>query len=282
MNKKEKIFSNSIKAILYLCAGLTFALLIGIIFYVCVRGIPYLKPSMFSLKYTTENQSMLPSIINTLLMIVITLLISVPIGVFSAVYMVEYANKGNKFIKIVRLATETLQGIPSIVYGLFGYIFFNIGFRALEIKFSLGYSIMSGALTMAIMVLPLIIRATEEALLAVDNSYREASYGLGARKLRTVFNVVLPPAANGIFSGIILAIGRVFGETAALIFTSGSVSELAGLLNSGSTLAIHMYMLFGEGIQINESFATAVVLLVFVLIINTFSTILSNKLGGKA
>ena len=274
MNKSKKIFSNTVKILMYSAADFTFALLIGIIVYVAYRGLPYLRPSLFSLEYSSKNQSMLPSIINTLHMILITLLISVPIGIFSAIYMVEYAKSNNKAIKVVRLATETLQGIPSIVYGLFGYIFFNI-------FLGLGYSIISGALTMAIMVLPLIIRATEEALLAVDNSYREASYGLGARKLRTVFNVVLPPAMNGILSGVILAIGRVFGETAALIFTAGTMSSLAKTSESGSTLAIHMYKLFGEGIHINESFATALVLLIFVVIINSISTILANRLGGN-
>lgn len=274
MNKSQKIFSNTVKILMYSAAAFTFALLIEIIVYVAYRGLPYLRPSLFSLEYSSKNQSMLPSIINTLHMILITLLISVPIGIFSAIYMVEYAKSNNKAIKVVRLATETLQGIPSIVYGLFGYIFFNL-------FLGLGYSIISGALTMAIMVLPLIIRATEEALLAVDNSYREASYGLGARKLRTVFNIVLPPAMNGILSGVILAIGRVFGETAALIFTAGTMSTLANTSQSGSTLAIHMYKLFGEGIHINESFATALVLLVFVVIINTVSTILANKLGGN-
>ncbi|NLW52777.1 MAG: phosphate ABC transporter permease PstA [Tissierellia bacterium] len=274
MNRQQKIFSVAIKTLIYACAILVFSILLAIIGYVIMRGLPHLSADLFDWTYTTSNHSMLPSIINTLQMILITLLISVPIGVFAAIYMVEYAQAGNKFIKVVRLATETLQGIPSIVYGLFGYIFFNL-------TLGLGYSLISGALTMAIMVLPLIIRATEEALIAVDNSYREASYGLGARKLRTVFNVVLPSAMNGIFSGVILAIGRVFGETAALLFTSGSVSALTGPTGSGSTLAVHMYKLFGEGRQINESFATALVLLVFVVIINTVSTILGNKLGGK-
>lgn len=274
MNRQQKIFSISIKALVYGCAILIFSILLAIIGYVILRGAPYLTADLFAWNYTTSNHSMLPSIINTLQMIALTLLISVPIGIFSAIYMVEYAQPGNKFIKVVRLATETLQGIPSIVYGLFGYIFFNL-------TLGLSYSILSGALTMVIMVLPLIIRATEEALIAVDNSYREASYGLGARKLRTVFNVVLPSAMNGIFSGIILAIGRVFGETAALLFTSGSVSALAGPLDSGSTLAIHMYKLFGEGRQVNESFATALVLLLFVVIINAISTMLGHKLGGK-
>lgn len=272
MNKKQKVFSYAVRIFTLFSAVFVFSSLILIVGHIILRGLPYLKASLFSLTFTQKNQSMLPSIINTLTIIVLTLFIAIPTGVFSAIYMVEYAKPGNSFIKLVRLTTETLQGIPSIVYGLFGYILFNISLR-------MGYSILAGGLTMSIMVLPLIIRATEEALLAVDNSYREASYGLGARKLRTVFNVVLPSAVNGIFSGIILAIGRIFGETAALIFTAGTTAQVAGLMNSGSSLAIRMYMAQGEALYINEAYATAFVLLVFVIIINGLSTIMGNRLG---
>ncbi|MDO5027013.1 MAG: phosphate ABC transporter permease PstA [Tissierellia bacterium] len=275
MNSKQKFNSILLKVLIGIATVFTFALLIGIIVYVLVLGIPYLKPSLFAFKHNTTNMSMLPSIINTLIMILITLIIAVPIGVFSAIYMVEYAKPGNKFIKYVRLATETLQGIPSIVYGLFGYIFF-VGVM------KLGHSIVSGALTMSIMVLPLIIRSTEEALLAVDNKYREASYGLGARKLRTVFNVVLPPAMNGIIAGIILAIGRVFGETAALMYTSGMSAKLVkSFTQPGSTLAIHMFDLYSEGLHQNEAFATASVLLAFVVLINAISTYIGKQIGGN-
>lgn len=272
MNKKQKVFSYAVRIFTLFSAIFVFSSLILIVGHIILRGLPYLKASLFSLTFTQKNQSMLPSIINTLTIIVFTLFIAIPTGVFSAIYMVEYAKPGNSFIKLVRLTTETLQGIPSIVYGLFGYILFNI-------SLGMGYSILAGGLTMSIMVLPLIIRATEEALLAVDNSYREASYGLGARKLRTVFNVVLPFAVNGIFSGIILAIGRIFGETAALIFTAGTTAQVAGLMNSGSSLAIRMYMAQGEALYINEAYATAFVLLVFVIIINGLSTIMGNRLG---
>lgn len=274
MTRRQKINSIIYKILIGIATAFTFALLIGIIIYVATRALPHFKADLFRWEFTSDNQSMLPSIINTLHMIILTLLLAVPIGVFSAIYMVEYAKPGNKFIKLVRLATETLQGIPSIIFGLFGYIFFK---RSL----GLDYSILAGAFTMTIMVLPLIIRSTEEALISVDNKYREASYGLGARKLRTVFNVVLPPAMNGIFSGIILAIGRVFGETAALIYTAGTVQEIARASESGATLAVHMYKQNSEARYPNETFVTAFVLLVFVIIINALSSYIGNKIGGN-
>lgn len=274
MTQRQKINSIIYKLLIAVATIFTFALLFGIIYYVASRAIPHIKGELFAWTFTSSNQSMMPAILNTLEMILITLLISVPIGVFSAIYMVEYAKPGNKFVKYVRLATETLQGIPSIVFGLFGYIFFND-------LLGLDYSILTGALTMSIMVLPLIIRSTEEALISVDNKYREASYGLGARKLRTVFNVVLPPAMNGIFSGVILAIGRVFGETAALIYTAGTMQELAGPRDSGATLAIHMFKQHSEARYPNETFVTAFVLLIVVVIMNTLSTLIGQRIGGK-
>lgn len=277
MERNQKRFSIFIKTIMYLFSLISFAFLIGIVGYIVVRGVTNIKPELFELKYTAKNQSMIPSIFNTLLMILMVLIISLPIGIFSAIYMVEYAKAGNRFVKVVRLATETLQGIPSIIFGLFGYLFFNSSLGGL----GLGYSIISGALTLSIMVLPLIIRSTEEALISIDNSLREASYGLGAKKLRTVFNVVLPPAMNGILSGVILAIGRIFGETAALLYTSGIIGRFASPKKSGSTLAVHMYKLSSEGRFFEEAFVVAFVLLVFVIIINTLSTYIGQRLGGK-
>lgn len=274
MTRRQKVNSIIYKTLIGIATAFTFVLLVGIIIYVASKALPHFNAGLFKWKFTSDNQSMLPSIINTLHMILLTLLLAVPIGVFSAIYMVEYARPGNKFIKVVRLATETLQGIPSIIFGLFGYIFFRK-------SLGLDYSILAGAFTMTIMVLPLIIRSTEEALLSVDNKYREASYGLGARKLRTVFNVVLPPAMNGIFSGIILAIGRVFGETAALIYTAGTVQEIAKATESGATLAIHMYKQNSEARYPNETFVTAFVLLVFVILINGLSSYIGNKIGGN-
>lgn len=273
MNKKQNLFSSIMKFIMYAFTIFTFGLLIWIIGSVALQGIPMLKAEMFSKEFTTKNLSMLPSIINTLTVIALTLIISVPVGVFTAIYLVEYAPRGSLFVKIVRMATETLQGIPSIVFGLFGYIFFV---RVV----GLGYSILSGTFTLTIMVLPLIIRATEEALIAVDDKLRQASYGLGARKLRTVFNVILPPAMNGIVSGIILAIGRIFGETAALQFTAGTYEQIAAPTQQGSTLAVFMYNLTAEGRHTHEAYASAFVLLIFVILINWIASRMGSKIGG--
>lgn len=218
---------------------------------------------------------MMPSIINTILITFLSIIIAVPIGIFSAIYMVEYAKKGNKIVAAVRLTAETLTGIPSIVYGLFGMLFFVTTLK-------LGYSILAGAFTLAIMVLPVIMRTTEEALLSVPDSYREGSFGLGAGRLRTVFRVVLPSAIPGILSGIVLSVGRIVGETAALIYTAGTVADLpSSLLSSGRTLSVHMYSLSSEGLHTNEAYATAVVLLVIVMILNFVSSFIAKKIGKK-
>jgi len=201
------------------------------------------------------------------------LIIATPIGVFTGFYLIEYAKKENRLVKIIRIATETLSGIPSIVYGLFGMLFFVI-------YLNFQYSLLAGTLTIGIMILPLIIRSTEEALLSVDNSLREGSFALGTGKLNTIFKIVLPAAMPGILSGIILSIGRIVGETAALMFTLGTAAKIPeGLFSSGRTLALHMYVLSTEGIHVNESYATGIVLLAVVLIVNYISTLLSNKLA---
>ena len=250
---------------------ITFALLFFLIGYVLVKGIPYLNASLFSLTYTSENVSLLPSLINTLIMTLVSLAIAAPIGIFAAIFLVEYAKKGNKLVELVRITAETLTGIPSIIYGLFGMLFFVTALHW-------GYSMLAGAATLAIMVLPVIMRTTEEALLCVPDMYREGSFGLGAGKLRTIFKIVLPTAIPGILAGIILAIGRIVGETAALIYTAGTVAEAAGVMDSGRTLAIHMYSLSREGLHTNEAYATAVVLLIVVLLINGLSSLIARKL----
>ena len=253
-------------------AVITVGVLGFLVIYVLVRGIPYLTPQLFAFTYTSDNVSMMPSIINTLLMTDLTLLVAVPLGVFAAIYLVEYAKNGSRLIAVVRVMAETLTGIPSIVYGLFGMLFFT---KTLK----MGYSMMSGACTLAIMILPLIMRTAEEALKSVPDSYREASFGLGAGKLRTIFKIVLPSAVPGILSGVILATGRVVGETAALIYTAGTVAQVPkNVLGSGRTLAIHMYMLSSEGLYMNQAYATAVILLVLVVAINTLSGVVAKKL----
>lgn len=255
-----------------LAAIMTFAVLLFLIAYILIKGLPHIRPELFALKYTTENASLMPALINTVIMTFCSLLIAVPLGIFSAIFLVEYSGKGNKFVDIIRITTETLSGIPSIVYGLFGMLFF-----VSTLKW--GYSLLAGACTLAIMILPLIMRTTEEALKSVPDTYREGSFGLGAGKLRTVFRVVLPSAVPGILAGIILAVGRIVGETAALIYTAGTVPEVAANpMDSGRTLAIHMYNLSNEGLYMNQAYATAVVLLVLVVGINCLSGFVARKI----
>ena len=261
-----------VKGSVYLCAGFTIEVLLFMLGYILVKGLPFLRGDLFSWRYTSENCSVVPALINTLIMTLMALVIACPLGIGSAIYLAEYAKKGNGFVKIVRMTTETLTGIPSIIYGLFGMLLF-VGYL------HWGYSLMAGAATVAIMILPTIMRTTEESFLAVPDSFREGSFGLGAGKLRTVFTLVLPSAMPGILSGIILATGRVVGETAALIYTAGTVAQVpANLFGSGRTLAIHMYVLSSEGLHTGQAFATAVVLLIMVAGINAVAGLVAKKI----
>ena len=259
-----------------LSALVTFAVLIFLVVYILAKGIPHLTPELFSLTYTSENASLMPALINTVVMVAVSLVLAVPLGVFAAIYLVEYARRGNRFVGVIQVTAETLSGIPSIVYGLFGMLFFGN-------TLGLSYTMLSGAFTLAIMILPLIMRSTQEALKAVPDSYREGSFGLGAGKLRTVFHIVLPSAIPGILAGVILGIGRIVGETAALMYTAGTVPDLAeSLLSSGRTLAVHMYVLSGEGLYLDQAYATAVVLLILVVGINLLSGKAAKGLHKKA
>lgn len=255
---------------------ITVFVLFFLILYILIKGIPYLTPSLFAFEYNSENVSMFPAIITTIMMTVFSLILAVPLGIFTAIYLVEYARRGNKIVELVRLTSETLSGIPSIVYGLFGMLFFVTALHW-------GFSLIAGAFTLAIMILPLIMRTTEEALKSVPDTYREASFGLGAGRLRTVFRIVLPSAIPGILAGVILAIGRIVGETAALIYTAGTVAQIPTgrefLFMSGRTLAIHMWALSGEGLNTNQAYATAVVLLIVVLLINWLSAAVAKRLA---
>ena len=277
MKKAKKLLSHPLSAIgtaaVYTSAVLTVLSVTFIIGYILVKGIPNLTPELFALKYTAKNQSMLPSVFNTFLLTFFTLLTAIPIAISSAVFLVEYAKRGSKFVRAIRVVNETLSGIPSIVFGLFGFLAFVISKQW-------GYSLRAGVITLAIMVLPVIIRTTEEALMSVPDAYREASYGLGAGKLRTIFKIVLPTAMPGIISGIILAIGRIVGETAALIYTAGTVPDAAESLSSSTrTLSVHLYCLLNEGLYTNQAYATAVVLLIVVLIINALSNFLAKRIA---
>ena len=270
-----KLQSRIYRFAVYAGAFFSMAVLVLIVGYILVKGIPHLSPELFAWAYNSSNVSMMPSIINTLLMTLISLIVCVPLGIGAAIYLTEYAKRGSKLVKLVRMTAETLSGIPSIIYGLFGALFFVV---ALD----MGLSLLSGALTLSIMVLPTIMRTTEEALLAVPDSFREGSFGLGAGRLRTTFKVVLPSAVPGILSGVILAVGRIVGETAALIYTAGTVAKIPdSVLDSTRTLAVHMYTISTEGLYINQSYATAVVLLVVVLGINAFSSFVAKRIGGS-
>lgn len=273
--RKRDFQSFLLFAAVHFCALLTMLALLFLLAYILVKGIPHLTPELFARKYTSENVSLFPALVNTLFTTVLSLVFAVPVGVGAAIYLTEYAGRGNKLVGIAGLTAETLSGIPSIVYGLFGSLFFvkYLGF---------GLSLLSGALTLGIMILPLILRTTQEALKSVPDSYREGSFGLGAGKLRTVFSIVLPCAVPGILSGIILATGRIVGESAALIFTAGTVAEIAsGLFSSARTLSVHMYAISGEGLYINQTYATAVVLLAVVILINAVSGYAAKKIGGE-
>lgn len=272
MTKKTRLQAIILRSLVWLAAIVTLSMLAFIVIYILIKGLPNIKPSLFAWNYTSDNASLTPALINTVIMTSLTLLVSVPLGVGSAIYLNEYAKRGNKLVGIIRMTTETLSGIPSIVYGLFGYLFFVVAL-------GWGYSILAGAMTMAIMVLPIIMRTSEEALKTVPDSYREGSFGLGAGKLRTIAKIVLPAAMPGILAGIILGIGRIVGETAALIFTAGTVAKVpSSLFSSGRTLAIHMYALWNEGMSTEQSYATAVILLILVIGINSLSEYIARKL----
>ena len=278
--KMKKYKNHPLSLVLFLLVNLaaviTAAVVLFLIGYILWHGVPNLSlPGIFAWEYNGENQSMTPAIINTLIMTALTLLLAVPIGVFAAIYLVEYAKKGSKLVKLIRVTAETLAGIPSIVYGLFGFIVFVI-------TLGWSYTLIAGVITLSIMILPLIIRTTEEALMAVPDSFREGSFGLGAGKLRTVFRIVLPSAVPGIAAGIILAIGRIVGESAALIFTSGTNPVVAkGLFTSASTLSVHLYALLTEGLYTEQAYAVAAVLLFLVIGINALSSVVAKKLTAK-
>ena len=278
MKKWKSYFRSPLSLFLLLlvwgAALITFAMLALLVLFILIKGIPHLRPSLFTWEYNSDNVSLLPALINTVLMAGLSLLIAAPLGIFAAIYLTEYAKRGNRLVGLIRITAETLSGIPSIVYGLFGFLLFAV-------KFGWSYSILGGALTLAIMILPLIMRTTEEALKSVPDSYREGSFGLGAGKMRTVFRVVLPSAVPGILSGIILSIGRIVGETAALMYTAGTVAGVPGsVMGSGRTLAVHMYMLTNEGLHLDQAYGTAAVLLLIVVGINALSGLIARRLAA--
>lgn len=270
------------RGVIYAGALFTTLVLLGIVGFILVNGVPHLTPTLFEWSYTSENVSLMPALISTLYMALLALLIAVPIGVSSAIYLVEYAKPGSRFVRAVRVTTETLQGIPSIIYGLFGMLFFTT-------VLGWGLSLLSGACTLAIMVLPVVMRTAEEALIAVPASYRAGGFALGAGYLRTIFRCVLPSALPGIVGGVLLALGRCVGEVAALLFTAGIIAQIPdfggqgifALFDSCRTLAVHMYVLASEGLHIDETYATAVVLLVLVTLLNVIANVAEKRLRVK-
>ncbi len=270
MNKLKDFM---LKSITYSAAAVTGVIVLGLIGYIVVKGVPHLSPDLFSWNYTSDNGSLLPALVNTVVMTVLSLMIATPLGVGAAVYLAEYARRGNLLVKVIRMTTETLSGLPSILYGLFGYLLFLV---------TLGwdYSVLSGAITLSIMILPLIMRTTEEALIAIPDAYREGSFGLGAGRLRTVTKILIPAATPGILAGVILGVGRIVGETAALMFTAGTVAQIPDtLMGSGRTLSVHMYVLSSEGLHMDKAYATAFVLLVIVAGINAISAAVAKRLA---
>ncbi|MFA6755786.1 MAG: phosphate ABC transporter permease PstA [Bacilli bacterium] len=269
--KRNKSFFSSLKITSYITTIISLICLFAIILYVLIKGIPHLS---FDLLFGTygDTPSIFPAFIGTLELVAISIAIAAPIGIFSAIFLVEYVNTKSIVVRIIRLATETLAGIPSIVYGLFGYLIFVVGM-------GWGYSILGGSITLSIMVLPVIVRSTEESLLAVPNALREGSYALGTSKVRTIFKIILPCASPGIVTSLILAIGRVVSESAVLILTIGMVVNKvpSSLLSAGTSLALDIYYFASYGYP-NEAAATSVVLLLFIIVINLSATLIGNLL----
>lgn len=261
----------SFKIIIYVLSLLGFATGGIVIAYILLNGIPNISPSLFEFKYSSQNVSIVPALVTTFLSIVITLIVTLPIGIFTAIYLSQYA-KNKILIKSVRFATEILSSIPSIVYGLFGYLFFVDALH-------LGYSLIAGCLTVSIMILPTIIRTTEEAILNVNPLQAHASLALGATKIQTIFKIIIPEAINGILGGIFLSTGRIVGESAALIYTMGTVAKTpSSIFDSARTMAVHMYVLSTEGFHVKEAYATAVLLLVFAILLNFVSAKISKAI----
>lgn len=273
--KRTRIGDNVLKALIYLAAGVAIALLVGIMGYVFVRGLPqiswqFLSTVQSSLKGTF---GILGNIVNTLYIIVITLIIAAPIGIGSAIYLNEYAKPG-KLVRTIEFTTEILSGIPSIIFGLFSMVFFGMTLK-------LGYSILTGSFTLTLMVLPLITRNTQEALKTVPDSYRSGALGIGATKWYMIRTILLPSAAPGILTGVILSIGRIVGESAALLFTAGSGFQLpknlfGKLFESSGTLTIQLYLSMQKA-KYDQAFGIAVVLLIIVLGINLMTRFLTNR-----
>ena len=273
--KRTRIGDNILKVLIYLAAGVAIALLVGIMGYVFVRGLPQVSWQLLSTVQSSLKGTfgILGNIINTIYIIVITLIIAAPIGIGSAIYLNEYAKPG-KLVRTIEFTTEILSGIPSIIFGLFGMVFFGMTLK-------LGYSVLTGSFTLTLMVLPLITRNPQEALKTVPDSYRSGALGIGATKWYMIRTILLPSAAPGILTGVILSIGRIVGESAALLFTAGSGFQLpknlfGKLFESSGTLTIQLYLSMQKA-KYDQAFGIAVVLLIIVLVINLLTRFLTNR-----
>lgn len=281
ISKKRRVKTAVLNVLVYICAGIMCLMLTGIIGYILVRGIPHITFGLLTSKPSLINDTagILPNILNTLYIIIMTLAAVLPIGVGAAVYLNEYATN-KRIVRVIELAAETLSGIPSIIYGLAGMLIF-VQF------FSLGTSLIAGALTLAVMTLPTIIKTTQESLKTVPNGYREGALGLGAGKWHMIRTTVLPSAIDGIVTGCILSIGRIVGESAALLFTAGMANEILGIGESimpgkaGSTLTVALYMYAKERGEFDTAFSIAAILLILTLIINLAAKLAAKKLRRK-
>ena len=274
--QKQQMKDNISLVLIWSAASITVGFLVWVVWYILSNGLAHVDWTFITSNYTTIGQEsgIWPMIVSTLYMVAASIGIAAPLGIMTAIYLTEYAKVGSKLVKVIRFCTESLAGIPSIIYGLFGMTFFVV-------VMGFGYSILSGALTLSILILPVIIRTTEEALMAVPQTYREGSYGLGASKIYTIWRLILPSAMPGIVTSIILSVGRVIGESAPVFMTAGMVARIPeSMFDSGRTLTVHLYKLTQELYTIhewNQAYATATILIIVVLVINLLTKLIASR-----
>ncbi len=276
LKQARQFKDNVFNAFVWISAGLTVGFFFWIIWYILSNGLQHVDWKFITDNYTRtgDEHGIFPMIVSTIYMVIASIAVAAPLGIMTAIYLTEYAKVGSRLVKVIRFCTESLAGIPSIIFGLFGMTFFVA-------ILGLGFSILSGALTLSILILPVIIRTTEEALMAVPQTYREGSYGLGASKIYTIWRLILPSAMPGILTSVILSIGRVIGESAPVFLTAGMVARIPdSLLDSGRTLTVHLYKLTTELFTVeewNQAYGTATVLIVVVLLINMVTKLIARR-----
>ena len=277
MNQKRKIYIGLMRSAMFLCTALTAALVLFLLAYILIRGIPNITWELLSTKpsYLTERIGILPDILNTIYIVLATLIFVLPLGVGAAIYLTEYA-QNKKLVAVIEYAAETLSGIPSIIYGLVGMLLFSNNF---------GTSLLAGALTLVIMNLPTVMRTTQESLKTVPQSYREGAFGLGAGRWRVIRTVVLPGCVDCVITGCILSVGRILGESAALLFTAGFAHALngifTGLASPGATLTVALYVYAKEEGELGVAFAIAAILMILTLLINLSATLVGKYFAKR-